>query len=221
VAEDEQHRPRRDGYDVSRLLALSDGVFAIAMTLLVLDIPAPQRLVEHTDAALAQALRQVVPNLVAFGLSFVLVALYWITHRRLFRDIARSSARLVQLNVAMLLLVCLVPFTSAVLSRYGDLSSAIIVYAANLGALGLVLTGLQVESWRSGLLVPRPSAADHRWSIIRGVVSAAVFLSSMVLALAAGRYVQFVPFFWLALFLVGPALAVLRRLGATRPRAGR
>jgi len=120
VAEDEQHRPRRHGYDVSRLLALSDGVFAIAMTLLVLDIPAPGSL--HSDAELLQALRRVMPNVLTFGLSFALVALYWIGHRRLFRDVARTSAFLVQLNVLLLLLVCLVPFTAGVLTAGAGLA---------------------------------------------------------------------------------------------------
>jgi uncharacterized membrane protein len=183
VAEDEQHPSRRERYDVGRLLALSDGIFAIAMTLLVLDVPVPPHLAQRTDAALVHALMDLEPNLISFGLSFVLVALYWITHRRLFRDVARVSPLLIRLNVLVLLLVCLVPFTAAVLSRYGDIGTAIVVYAINLGALGLVLTGLQVESWRSGLLVPRPSAAQQRWALIRGFGGAAAFLSSVPVAL--------------------------------------
>jgi TMEM175 potassium channel family protein len=216
VAEDEQHRPRREGYDVGRLLALSDGVFAIAMTLLVLDIPAPGSL--HSDARLVQALGRVLPNVLTFGLSFALVALYWMAHRRLFRDLARTSMFLVQLNVVLLLLVCLVPFTSAVLSRDGDLPTAILVYAGNLAALGLVMTGLQVESWRSDLLVPRPTPAENRVVILRSIVGTAVFLASMVVAVFN---TGLAPYLWLALLVVGPVLGLLRRLSATRRRAGR
>jgi uncharacterized membrane protein len=208
VAEDEQHAPRRRGYDVSRLLALSDGIFAIAMTLLVLDVPVPPHLAQRTDAALAQALMDLEPNLISFGLSFLLVALYWARHRRIFRDITHTIARLIQLNVTLLLLVCLVPFTAALLSRYGDIGTAIVVYAVNLAALGLALTGLQAECWRHGLLAPRPSATEHRWSMIRGLAGAAIFLSSIPIALV-NPTAGYLP--WLAMLAVGPVISRLSR----------
>ena len=217
MAEDEQHLSRREGYDVGRLLALSDGIFAIAMTLLVLDVPVPPHLARRTDAALVQALMDLGPNLISFGLSFLLVALYWMTHRRLFRDIARVSPRLIRLNVLILLLVCLVPFTAAVLSRYGDIGTAIVVYAVNLGALGLVLTGLQAESWRSDLLVPRASAAQRRWALVRGLSGAAAFLSSIPVALVNPNW-AYVP--WLALLVIGPVISRLSRRASAGGGAG-
>src|SRR5438105_426474 len=112
MAEDDEGRQGRHHqheYDVGRVLALSDGVFAIAMTLLVLGIPVPQFNQPISDARLLSALDDIQPQLLSFGLSFLLVGVYWVGHRRLFRGLVRTDAWLVWLNLFMLLFVCLVP----------------------------------------------------------------------------------------------------------------
>lgn len=160
---------RQDQYQVGRLLALSDGVFAIAMTLLVLGIPVPQ-LANPSDADLQAALRTALPAVGSFALSFVLVGVYWMGHRRLLNGVVRTDVRLTWLNLLMLLLVCIVPFTAALLSRYGNLATAVILYATNLALLGLLSLALRLQSWL--LVTEPPSRREREGTIIISLVGA-------------------------------------------------
>jgi uncharacterized membrane protein len=202
LKEDDEPSERRAAYGVGRLLALSDGVFAIAMTLLVLDIPAPH-LANPTEADLLQALLELRPNLLAFGLSFVLVGIQWLYHHRLFQDVSRVNGALVLMNLLLLLLVCLVPFTTAMLARYGDHATGAILYASNMAALGLSEVGLQVVSWRGHLLHPRPTATDQRRIVIRALIGVAVFVVSIPIAFVNATWAEYS---WLALLLLGPLM---------------
>jgi len=203
----------QDQYHVGRLLALSDGVFAIAMTLLVLGIPVPQ-LANPSDADLQAALRTVLPAVGSFALSFVLVGVYWIGHRRLLNGVVRTDARLTWLNLLMLLLVCIVPFTAALLSRYGNLATAVILYATNLALLGLLSLALRLQSW---LLVSEPpSRREREGTIIISVVGIAVFAMSIPIAL---RSPDLAKYSWLLLLPVGAVFGRrLRNLGRSDPR---
>jgi len=202
-----------DQYEVGRLLALSDGVFAIAMTLLVLGIPVPQ-LTNPSDTDLQGALRNVLPDVGSFALSFLLVGTYWMAHRRLLKGVVRTDARLVWLNLFMLLLVCMVPFTAAVLSRYGSLATAVIIYAANLALLGLSSLVLRLQSWL--LLSVPPSRREREGTLIISLVGVAVFAISIPIALwspSLGEYS------WLLVFVVGVIFGRrLRNLERQRPR---
>ena len=204
---------REDSYDVGRLLALSDGVFAIAMTLLVLGIPVPQ-LTDPTDAGLQNALRHVLPDVGSFALSFVLVGTYWMAHRRLLKGVVSTDAGLVWLNLFMLLLVCMVPFTAALLSRYGSLATAVIIYAANLGLLGLSSLVLRLKSWP--LTGVPPSRYERQGAVITSLVGVAVFAISIPIALRSPSLGEYS---WLLLLVVGVIFGRRsRNLERRRPR---
>lgn len=175
-------RDEDDRYLIGRLLALSDGVFAIAMTLLVLDIPVPE-LTRRTNADLLTALEHVAPNVGAFALSFMLVGIHWLTHRGVLRGVTRTDTRLVLLNLVMLLMVCLVPFTAGVLSHYGTIATAVILYASNVGLVGAMGVLVQLHLSRRPLLAPFPGPAQRRSSLIAGAVSTGIFAASIPLAL--------------------------------------
>jgi uncharacterized membrane protein len=94
-------------HDPSRVLAMSDGVFAIIITLLVLEVHVP----ELTDGrSLNAALREILPSLTAFVISFILAGMQWVGHRDLFSLIRRTDRGLVWLNILYLLPLCLLPF---------------------------------------------------------------------------------------------------------------
>src|SRR5579859_8018829 len=150
-----------DAYDVARLLALSDGIFAIAMTLLVLDLPVPQ-LVRAGNADLLSALDGLRANFASFVLSFSIVGLNWLNHHRLFRGVARIDPPLMQLNLVQLLLICFVPFTAALLSGYGDLRAAVALYAGNVCLMGVVSAVTRVHLKRAKRLSHDPGSAQFR-----------------------------------------------------------
>jgi hypothetical protein len=100
--------PRREGDEaaadegIGRILALSDGVFAIAITLLILEIAVPAK---TSDAGLTKALLGLWPRYLAYVVSFVVIARFWVVHRLTFRLIARDDAVLVWLNLLLLMFV--------------------------------------------------------------------------------------------------------------------
>jgi uncharacterized membrane protein len=197
-------REERDAYGVARTIALSDGIFAIAMTLLVLDLPVPQ-IARATDADLLRALADLRPNFASFVLSFILVGLNWMNHHRMFRNVVRADQRLMSLNVLLLLLVCLVPFAAAMLSRYGDLATAVIFYAANLSVMGIVSAIMRVLLWRGDLLDPDPGPAQLRAALLGALSSSGVFAVSIPISLWNPSVAEY---FWLVLI---PLRFVLNR----------
>jgi uncharacterized membrane protein len=142
---------------LGRLLALSDGVFAIAMTLLALDLRLPDLSGDPTDAALRHTLGDEVPTMLAFVLSFYVVAGYWLTHRRLMRRVTQVSRGLIWHTIWVLLLVAALPFPTAVLAEHGDLPSGLAFYGAYNVVAILALLLLRRDIRRLGMPV---DAAD-------------------------------------------------------------
>ncbi|MGW7198517.1 TMEM175 family protein [Streptomyces chryseus] len=154
-------RMRDDEGSAARLLALSDGVFAIAMTLLALDITLPARL----DAAgYEAALGEAVPNLWAYALSFVVIAAFWRGHHQVFRNVREVDGTVIKLGLLNLGLIALMPFPTTLLAEYGDQWQSVAVYsgaAAAIGAAQLVLTVvLWKRPWLSSTAIPDPVARN-------------------------------------------------------------
>jgi uncharacterized membrane protein len=129
-----------------RVEAISDGIFAIAMTLLVVDLRVPAQ----APSTSAEALRHEVGPLAAFVVSFVVLAVFWFGHRQQFERIAHADHPLTWMNLAELGFVCLTPFTTSLLGRYPSELPAELAYGANLTAIGLM-------HWLMWLYGTRPS----------------------------------------------------------------
>lgn len=125
-----------------RILFFSDAVFAIVITLLVLELKAPHIEREHfTEGALQHELLELVPKFLGFIYSFFIVGLLWIEHHRIFRFIADWDFGLVWRNLLFLLFVAFIPFPTAVFSENYYSKTAFIMYAGSFGlaALGKIL----------------------------------------------------------------------------------
>ena len=126
-----------------RLEALSDGVYAVALTLLVLDLKLPVKSYGGNDAALAEALYALLPNLLTWLLSFWVLAIYWLAQVRLYRLIKAVDVNVVRLAFAELALISLLPFSTSLIGEHGDLVPAAVIYSLNLvgfSTLSLVRT---------------------------------------------------------------------------------
>jgi uncharacterized membrane protein len=162
-----------------RVLALSDGVFAIAATLLALDLRVPEGL---DSAGFHAALAKLSAPFTGYVIAYLVIGLLWLGHHQLFSALRTISGRVAGVNVLLLGLVALLPFPSSVLADYGDESIAVVLYAANVGSIALlqlVIVGivLHERGFRSrslGALAYLPSA-----------VTAGVFLLSIPIALAS------------------------------------
>jgi uncharacterized membrane protein len=123
-----------------RLLALSDGIFAIAMTLLALELHLPDLGAHVTDADVRHALGDQWRSYLAFVVSFYVVAYYWVSHRRALRHVRTLTNAITTRTLLVLLLVAAVPFPASVLANYGSEPSSLAFYAAfNLAAGGALL----------------------------------------------------------------------------------
>jgi len=143
-------------HDPSRVLALSDGVFAIIITLLVLDVHVSQL---TAGQSLAAALREIRPSFVAFVISFVVAGMYWAGHRDVFGLIRRTDRGLVWLNLLYLLPLCLLPFGASLLGRFDREPVAVRIYGLVLVAIAV----MRVVVWVYTTQPPAPAVAAARW----------------------------------------------------------
>src|SRR5687767_4809195 len=127
-------------HDPARVLALSDGVFAIIITLLVLEVHVPELTQGHS---LNAALAEVRPSLTAFVISFILAGMYWVAHRDLFALIRRTDRGLVWLNILYLLPLCLLPFGAGLIGRYDQEPVALRIY----GLLLVLIAVMRAVIW--------------------------------------------------------------------------
>jgi uncharacterized membrane protein len=193
------------GLDLERIVFLSDGVFAIAMTLLVLEIRLPALPENPTSEVFGAALGSVVPRVLAYALSFVVLATYWLAHWRRFHLIRRGDDRLALLNLLQLGLIALIPFPTAVMGEHGDQPLAVVLYAVTLSAAGIAGTAVWVYTMRARLLEPGTGAETARRSAARSLIVPGVMLASLVLLPFAGP-----PATELSWLLIIPAMLVLR-----------
>ena len=158
-------REERRG-DSSRVLALTDGVFAIIITLLVLDIHVPE-LTSHES--LRAAISDIRPSFISFALAFIVAAMQWVGHRDLFALIRYTDRGIIWLNLLTLFTVCLLPFGSALLGRYHEDPLALRLF-------GLILMGTSVARtviW---------AYAAHKPSLVHEPLDRASFWSGLALS---------------------------------------
>ena len=127
----------RTQFQVDRLAFFSDAVFAIAITLLTLNIHPPPLAGPISEAVLARAVAGMIPRIVGFALSFLVIGNYWRSHHRLFRWVRVCTPRLVAINVALLLFVSFMPAPTAFFSEYPGYRAPLFFYAAGLSLVGV------------------------------------------------------------------------------------
>jgi uncharacterized membrane protein len=207
----------QDEKALDRIVFFSDAVFAIAMTLLGVELRVPilqATLTPHQEnVQLGHVLRGMGGELYAFALSFFVLGVFWISHHRKFRLIRRYDNRLLWLNLVFLFSVAFLPFPTAVLGRYGGDEVATIFYAASMTATGLLSGFLTLYAYRRHRLID-PDVDGHliRHWIQRAFLPPTVFLVSIPVAVFSPHAAQLV---WLLAFVGTFTLgAVYRRQGS-------
>jgi uncharacterized membrane protein len=132
-------QPGQPGLSKGRIEALTDGVFAIAMTLLVFGIKIPQLPRPPAPGQLRNALLALWPQLLSYAMSFVMLGVYWIGHHNQFHYIRRSDRTLLWINIAFLMCVTFIPFSTALLGAYPGERLPLVVYGVNLTVVGVLL----------------------------------------------------------------------------------
>ncbi len=173
---------------LGRLLALTDGVFAFAITLLIVNVALPAGTLQ---ADLQAALRHLWPKYMAFVISFIVIGLYWSIHVRQFRVITKYNSQLMWLNLLFLLFIVIIPFSTSVLSDFhGQLP--VIIYAANMACAGFAATGTWLYATRNHRLVAENlSGIFIKRGIISRLVPPIIFLLSIGVAFFDATIAQF------------------------------
>ena len=140
------------GGSVERIAALSDGVFAIAMTLLVLDLRAPAAETIHGEGDLWRGLLALSPRLLMWVMSFLTLGIFWVGQQTQLSHLSRSDRSLSWIHLVFLFWVSAVPFSTTLLAGFTTYRLALLAYWFNIVLLGATLYGSWVCALRSGLL---------------------------------------------------------------------
>ena len=198
-----------------RLIALADGVFAIVITLLVLEIAVPENL---SSDSLRLVLDELRPTFVAWVISFLITGMYWVSHRDLFAGIRTVNRDLVWLNLLFLLPVALIPFAASVLGRYPDEPVALHLYGTVMIAASAVrLLLLWYVLRRPALLWP--DALGQRPRVVLAIAAAPILVYLLAMAVAGASTAAGVLLFLAVPFLYFLLVTLLRERVGTRAEA--
>jgi uncharacterized membrane protein len=167
----------------NRIEALTDGVFAVAMTLLVLDLRVPELQPPLDISQLPVRLLALWPKFLSYAISFVILGVYWVGHHIQLSFIRRADRPLLWINLLFLLWVALVPFSTALLSEYPAAQAAITVYGLNLIAIGLTLA---LHWWYATVEARHVDADIHpglvRGALLRTLMAPALYVVAIVIS---------------------------------------
>lgn len=214
MGETEAKASARTKRSFDRFVNFSDAVFAIAITLLALDIRLPQQDAAASAPALGPQLHALTPNLFAFGLSFAVIGGYWMAHHRLFGMIDRHDGRLIGLNMLTLFCVALLPFPTQVVADYGHTTLGVEVYAGSMVLTGMSIFALVLYAHRARLIA---AEADIRGPLIRSLLMPSVFAASMVVAIWSPRAAMYMWLLVVAARVIGDPI-IDRLVSAERGR---
>jgi len=140
------------GTSVERLAALSDGIFGVGMTLLVLDLRVPASEVVHSGSDLRAALVAILPQLLMYMMSFLTLGIFWIGQQTQLNHLERSDRHLTWISVVFLFAVTLMPFSTKLLAEFYTFRTALIAYWLNILLLGVGLYCTWGYAFRRGLI---------------------------------------------------------------------
>jgi uncharacterized membrane protein len=197
------------GLGKERLEALTDGIFATVMTVLVLSLSVPVITGGATNAEVATSIEALTPNILAYVLGFILLAVLWISHHNIFHYMIRVDRPLLWLNTLFLLTIGFLPFSTALVGKYPQFQVPEVIFGANIIAISICMLSILSYSGRTGLLVvPQRderimARVRSRWRTGPVLYFVAILLSFLSPLISFGAYVAILIFmvaqsiFWL------------------------
>jgi uncharacterized membrane protein len=185
--------------EFSRVVAFSDGVFAIAMTLLVIGVVVPTLSDPRSVSELAEALNDLLPNIISFFISFAVIGRYWMAHHGFFGRLGGVDRGLIGLNLVYLAFIAFLPFPTALLGEFFENPLSVAVYAVAVA----IVSGLEVVMFRHAQrhdLMRETIPWDvYRWGVVMSLSPVLFFLISVPIAflnttLAVAAWALMLPF---------------------------
>ncbi|MBV9452874.1 MAG: DUF1211 domain-containing protein [Rubrobacter sp.] len=172
-----------DSRELDRLVFFSDAVFAIVITILVLDIQVPAISPSAVSRELPAQLIALEPKFFSYVLSFLVVAIYWQAHHKVFRPIVSYDGTLIWLNFLFLLAISFLPFPTSLLGEYAQEQISVVLYAADTAAASLMLAAISWYAARGHRLVSSDfDDAQARLEVMKGLGPTVVFLLSIAVS---------------------------------------
>lgn len=183
-------RQEREG-ELSRLISLSDGVFAFAMTLLIVSVDVPQLTDAEARDHLYRDILDLWPQILSYVIGFLVIGSLWSAHRRIFSRVRDYDDRLVRFNIILLMFVAFLPFATGVIGEYGNLPSSTILYSLVLASISTVFILILDHLDRHPALLKRDGRrVDFGRDKARNLVTGGIFLLSILAALFLPGYAQ-------------------------------
>lgn len=205
----------RKEFQLERLILFSDAVFAIAITLLIIEIHVPE-LNHPSFGELANSILEKLPEFLGFLFSFVIIGQFWTNHHRMFGYITGYDNGLLWLNLHTLLWVVLMPFSTSFQFRYGYNDFSWIFYSCNLFMIGISMffIWLYIGNPKRNLtyLVDSPHILKHAY--VRSLTVSLIFLLGAILCFFNNYYLSLAARF--VYFLIFPAMKILKKIYAKK-----
>jgi TMEM175 potassium channel family protein len=200
------------GANLARLTAISDGIFAVGMTLLVLGLAVPAVAAVKTEGDLLGQLRDLLPAIVTYFMSFLTLGIFWVGQQTQLSDVLRANRAYTWIHLVFLLSVTLVPFSTQLLARFHWSRIALIVYWLNILVMGTALLVGAEYAGRSGLF-PREAAPTLLRLVRRRVYGAqALYLVGLLLSVFDPHWsIAFIVAIQLN-FAIAPPIPLLRSI---------
>ena len=198
--------------EFDRVAAFSDGVFAIALTLLVVTVDLPDLPRSRAPNDLAAALWEQRFHVLSYLLSFALIGRYWVAHHSFFASLRAITPGFVGLNLVFLGAICFLPYPTDVLGNYPATTPAVVFFAACLTLASSMETVLYACAYRRGLLATTPSHGEFRRTVLASQTPSLVFVVSILVAFVNASAAMYV---WLATLFIAPVFGrAAKRAGA-------
>lgn len=204
----------RRQFQLERMILFSDAVFAIAITLLVIEIKVPliTEVGQINSHELGEHLFHLIPQFIGFIMSFFVVGLFWTTHHRIFGYVVNYDGGLIWLNLVLLMTVAFLPFTTSLTSEFGYLNLAFAIYSTNLGFIGLMsfFVWLRISNPKRKLSVGLEDKRIRQYGRVRSFTIACIFFLGAILMIPDVELISWIGRF--IFFLIFPAISILKRL---------
>jgi uncharacterized membrane protein len=189
----------RDTVEFARVLTFNDGLYAIAMTLLIVSIAVPTISDSNSVSDLADALNDLTPNFISFFISFVVIGRYWMAHHLFVSLLGAMDQTFIFLNLIYLAFIAFLPFPTALLGEYFENPLSVAIYATNVAIVSGMEVALFRRAYRADLLRQRLTPEVYRYGVIASLSPVLFFLLSIPFAflstaLAVAMWFLAVPF---------------------------
>jgi uncharacterized membrane protein len=178
----------RKQFQLERMILFSDAVFAIAITLLVIEIKVPEGL--NGDAGIWHLMGERSPEFFGLALSFAVIGQFWVNHHRIFGYVIDYTPRLLWLNLHLLFWIILMPFSSSLNSRYGNLNSVWTIYCFNMFMIGMAMYFilLYLLNPKRNLTSIAHEPLTRKTALARGFSIAMIFLLGLMIVQFEGYW---------------------------------